>query len=59
MSGTQGKSYRLEGIKIKLENTEKYSVMYRVHIQNIGWQDWKYDGEIAGTEGKGLSLYLC
>ena len=56
MSGTSGKSLRLEGIKIKLENTEKYSVMYRVHVQNIGWQDWKYDGEFAGTEGKSLRL---
>ena len=22
--------------------------MYRTHVQDIGWQDWVYDGEIAG-----------
>ena len=25
---------------------------YRVHIENIGWQDWKYNGETAGTTGE-------
>ena len=30
--------------------------MYRVHVQNIGWQEWKTDGEIAGTSGQGLRL---
>ena len=33
MAGTEGKSLRLEAIKIKLEDTEEYSVMYRVHVQ--------------------------
>jgi len=56
MSGTEGKSYRLEGIKIELENTEEYSIMYRVHVQNVGWQAWKTDGEMAGTEGMSLRL---
>ena len=56
MAGTQGLSYRLEGIKIKLESTEEYSVKYRVHVQNIGWQDWKTDGEMAGTQGQSLRL---
>ena len=26
--------------------------MYRVHIQDVGWQEWKADGEIAGLAGK-------
>ena len=56
MAGTEGKSLRLEAIKIKLEDTEEYSVMYRVHVQYEGWQDWKKDGEMAGTEGKSLRL---
>ena len=56
MSGTQNQSLRLEAIKIKLETSDDYSVMYRVHVQNIGWQEWKTDGEIAGTEGKSLRL---
>lgn len=31
-------------------------VSYSTHIQNIGWQDWKNDGQISGTEGQGLRL---
>lgn len=29
---------------------------YRAHVQSIGWQDWKHDGEISGTTGQGLRL---
>jgi uncharacterized protein YjdB/C1A family cysteine protease len=29
---------------------------YQTHIQNTGWQSWKYDGTTAGTTGKGLRL---
>ena len=32
------------------------SIYYCTHVQNIGWQDWKSDGEIAGTEGQALRL---
>ena len=31
-------------------------VTYRAHAQDIGWQNWKIDGEFAGTEGKSLRL---
>ncbi|MDD4508415.1 MAG: C39 family peptidase [Eubacteriaceae bacterium] len=31
-------------------------VTYQVHGQNYAWQDWKKDGETAGTLGKGLQL---
>ena len=27
-------------------------LQYRAHVQNIGWQPWVSDGEIAGTTGK-------
>ena len=56
MAGTSGQALRLEGIRIQLENSDEYSVQYRVHVQNIGWQDWKTDGEMAGTEGQALRL---
>lgn len=56
VSGTEGKSLRLEAIKIKLSGNDDIKIRYQAHIQNIGWQDWKYDGEIAGTEGKSLRL---
>ena len=31
-------------------------VQYKTHVQNEGWQDWKTDGELAGTIGKSLRL---
>lgn len=31
-------------------------IEYRTHVQNVGWQDWVKNGEISGTEGKGLRL---
>ena len=27
-------------------------VKYRAHCEKIGWQDWKYNGETAGTTGE-------
>ena len=56
MSGTSGKSYRLEAIKIKLDNLKGVSIKYQTHVENIGWQDWKKDGQMAGTSGKSLRL---
>lgn len=57
-AGTSGKSLRLEGIKIKLENP-KYdgNIEYRTHIQNLGWQkNYVKNGAMSGTTGKGLRL---
>lgn len=31
-------------------------VNYSTHVQNIGWQDYVYDGAMAGTEGQSLRL---
>ena len=64
MSGTEGKSKRLEGINIKLDNLPySGSVVYRTHVQTFGCQGWKKDGEMSGTEGKakrleGIQIYL-
>ena len=57
MSGTSGRSYRLEAIKIKLAN-QKYSgdIVYRVHCQNVGWMDWVSNGALSGTSGRSLRL---
>jgi hypothetical protein len=27
-------------------------ILYQVHLQDIGWQEWKKNGEIAGTTGQ-------
>ena len=53
MSGTSGKSYRLEAIEIKLDGelAEHYDIYYRVHAQNYGWLGWTYNGRNAGTAG--------
>ena len=32
------------------------SVNYCTHVQNIGWQDYVYDGSMAGTTGESLRL---
>ncbi len=57
-SGTTGKSKRLEGIKIKLDNAPyEGSVVYRTHVQTYGWEsEWKKDGETSGTTGEAKRL---
>lgn len=57
MSGTSGKSLRLEGIKINLENvSEEGNIEYSTHVQNIGWQGYAKNGGMSGTSGKSLRL---
>ncbi|MBU4438085.1 MAG: S8 family serine peptidase [Acetobacterium sp.] len=57
MSGTEGKSLRLEAIEINT-NTQNYDlgVKYRTHVQNIGWQNYVADGTLSGTSGQSLRL---
>ena len=31
-------------------------VNYQTHVQNIGWQNWVKNGEMAGTTGRGLRV---
>ena len=54
-SGTTGKGLRLEGINIKLNNSN-INVKYQVHVQDIGWQGWKSNDDMAGTSGKSKRL---
>ena len=57
LSGTEGKSLRLEAIKMKLINVpDDVSIKYKVHVQDIGWMDWVKDGKLAGTTGQGKRL---
>lgn len=57
LSGTEGRSLRLEALKIKLNNAPTNArIRYKTHIQNIGWQDWKYDNNLSGTEGQSLRI---
>ncbi|MEA4806288.1 C39 family peptidase [Acetobacterium wieringae] len=62
LSGTAGRSLRLEGIEIKLEAADyDLGVRYQTHIQNIGWEadtdrGFKNDGAMSGTEGLSYRL---
>ena len=58
MSGTEGLSYRLEAIQIKLTgaDAEQFDLYYQVHAQNIGWMGWAKNGESAGSAGYGYRL---
>lgn len=67
-AGTEGYSKRLEGIQIVLvkkgENAPGSTsrpfiykmIKYQTHVQNIGWQVEKADGEMSGTTGQSLRL---
>ena len=69
-AGTEGFGLRLEGIRIVVVpkgdpapgSTERPFVTtniqysYQTHIQNIGWQGWKKNGELSGTTGQNLRL---
>ena len=56
--GTRGQSKRVEAITINLENSTGYTgtLQYRVHVQDIGWQDYRSAGEMAGTSGQSKRL---
>lgn len=62
-AGTEGKSERIEAIKIHLENLPGYDVYYCGHVENVGdipqingdW-GWVKNNEQLGTTGSGLRL---
>jgi uncharacterized repeat protein (TIGR02543 family) len=54
MTGTKGKSKRMEAIYIKLAS-QPYSgnIEYKSHVQTYGWeQNWVKNGAPSGTEGQ-------
>ena len=56
-SGTEGKSKRLEGIRIKWEDANtKGGIRYRTHVQSYGWQGWQQNDQISGTTGQAKRL---
>lgn len=52
--GTEGQEKRIEAIRFKTNS--ELEIEYRVHVENIGWQDWKKNEEIAGTTGQSLRI---
>ena len=63
-NGTTGLYKRLEGICIKVENTDLAgSIQYQTHVQSFGWQDPVSDGAVSGTTGlakrlEGIKIWL-
>ena len=70
-AGTAGYSYRLEAIQIQLvkkgdpapaslgDNALAFRqplITYNTHVQTYGWQDYKSDGDMAGTTGQSKRL---
>jgi uncharacterized protein YjdB len=39
-----------------VSGTDTPNVLYRTHVQNYGWQGWKYNGKISGTIGQSNRL---
>ena len=64
ISGTTGKTKRLESLKLELKNKDYTGgICYNAHVQTIGWQadpnksaTWKKDGEFCGTTGNAKRL---
>jgi len=70
-AGTAGYSYRLEAIRIVLVakggaapgatanpfyQRLPHSVVYRTHVQDVGWQNWCSNGVMGGTTGQSKRL---
>ena len=57
--GTRGQGRRVEAITIKFASNnlgQDGTLMYRVHVQDYGWQDYKEVGQMAGTSGEAKRL---
>lgn len=57
MSGTIGKSKRLEAIKIGVNSlSSQGGIQYRTHVESYGWQNWVSNEAISGSTGKSKRL---
>ena len=50
--GTIGKSLRLEAFRLYLVGVPDKKLYYEAHVQGIGWQGVRSDGDMAGTTGQ-------
>jgi hypothetical protein len=55
VSGTNGQSKRMEGIRIFLSTVDG-GIEYCTHVQDIGWMDWVSGGNVSGTSGQSKRL---
>lgn len=57
LSGTNGESLRLEGVKIRISGEANLGVKYKGHVQNVGWEPaYVTDGQVSGQPGKGRRI---
>jgi uncharacterized protein YjdB len=45
----------VQGTSITLPD-KAVDVSYRTHVENVGWQDWKSNGDLSGTLNEGKRL---
>lgn len=55
LSGTSGRSLRLEAMRIRLKNASG-SVVYSTHAQTYGWLNQVKNGALSGTTGESKRL---
>ncbi|MBQ9885754.1 MAG: hypothetical protein IJM37_02680 [Lachnospiraceae bacterium] len=55
--GTTGQAKRLEALKVKLSGDEyDGDVVYKTHVQSLGWLNWCKNGAFCGTQGQAKRL---
>ena len=53
----QAQNYNtIYGSKKIIINNDDTTIKYQTHVQYVGWQGWKNNGETAGTTGQSLRL---
>ena len=52
-----GENYdNIHNIQIHVDGGYGIGIEYRTHVQSIGWQGWKHDGQLSGTSGQSKRL---
>ena len=54
--GTTARAYVANGGTQDVPGANASNVGYRTHIQNVGWQGFRYNGQMSGTSGRSLRL---
>ena len=58
-SGTMGRNLKVEAMQIQVNNLGSLDghVRTMTYLEGLGWQNWKYDGEITGTTGQNRKIF--
>jgi len=48
--------YLISTASVNIIKPSAIGVKYQTHVQNIGWKEFIYDGNLAGTQGQGLRM---